>query len=229
MMHGADPGSQRAGQAGEDDLEPRGRHPQRQAAAVDRAADRDRARCRQQHRRLAAADRQRVLFRPHPAARSVRQDASRTSSPAAAAKSATRSPTTACEWVRVRARHRCRRLARHRGRLHQVRHRDDDGRGRRAQEDATRSPIGWRCSRARRAQRTCCNACAEMASYSQEARWPRGRHRLFGCAAQPHCRWRPKSRSTPRPARSRSIISGPRSMPARRCSRRTSSRRSKAR
>ena len=57
---GPDPGAQRARQTGEDDLEPRGRHPQRQAAAVDRAAHRDRARCSKQYRRLAAPHRQRV-------------------------------------------------------------------------------------------------------------------------------------------------------------------------
>jgi isoquinoline 1-oxidoreductase beta subunit len=66
--HGFDPGAQYARQTGENDLEPRGRHPQRQAAAVDRAADRDRSRRQQRHRRLAAAHRQRILFRPHYAA-----------------------------------------------------------------------------------------------------------------------------------------------------------------
>ena len=72
--------------------------------------------------------------RAHPAARSVRQDQARRRL-RRRRRNELRGDNHRVEWVRVRARRRCRRLARHRGGLHQIRHRDDDRRGRRAQED----------------------------------------------------------------------------------------------
>ena len=128
------------------------------------------------------------------------------------------------EWVRAPPRRRCRRLARHRGRLHQVRDRDADRRACRAQEHG---PGGLSAGDAqgRSARRGRGQGGRRHGEVGREAAGPGGRHRLFRRAAQPHGGGGRDLARRRSPARSRSITSGPRSMPASRCSRRTSWRR----